>query len=168
MVLEWEATEQPVGPFSADILCTNTDDDTQILIENQLEKTDHRHLGQLLTYAAGLDTKTIVWIAQAFTEEHQAAIDWLNEITEAGISFFGLEIELWRIGESLIAPKFNIISKPNEWSREVSKGAKIINTENLSKTKKCRLITGVHSKNTEREKIKPSVSKISCPAMVQC
>ena len=90
-----------------------------MLIENQLERTDHRHLGQLLTYAAGLRTVTIIWVAQRFTEEHRAALDWLNEITGERYQFFGLEVELWQIGESLAAPKFNIVSKPNEWSRKV-------------------------------------------------
>ena len=81
------------------------------------ERTDHTHLGQLLTYAAGLKTVTIVWIAQRFTDEHRAALDWLNEVTGDEINFFGLEVELWRIGESAIAPKFNIVSKANEWTK---------------------------------------------------
>src|SRR4029079_16711090 len=101
--LELEAKEQNVGPFRADILCKDGMGNW-VLVENQLERTDHSHLGQLLTYAAGLKAVTIVWIAQHFTEEHRAALDWLNEITDERISFFGLEIELWRIGESPIAP----------------------------------------------------------------
>jgi hypothetical protein len=88
-----------------------------VLIENQLERTDHTHLGQLITYAAGLKAATIVWVANPFTEEHRAALDWLNEITDSRFNFFGLEIELWRIGESPIAPKFNLVSKPNDWSK---------------------------------------------------
>ena len=75
-----------------------------MLIENQLERTDHTHLGQLLTYAAGLEAVTVVWIAERFTDEHRAALDWLNEITDEEFSFFGLEIELWRIGDSPMAP----------------------------------------------------------------
>jgi hypothetical protein len=97
--------------------------DQWALIENQLERTDHRHLGQLLTYAAGLNAVTIVWIAERFTEEHRAALDWLNEITGEGTDFFGLEIELWRIGDSPAAPKFNMASKPNDWSRKVTRAA---------------------------------------------
>lgn len=121
MELEVEAQEESVGPFRADILCrdaNSTDHDSWVLIENQLEPTDHKHLGQLLTYAAGLRTVTIIWVAQRFTDEHRAALDWLNDITGERYQFFGLEVELWRIGESLAAPKFNIVSKPNEWSRE--------------------------------------------------
>jgi hypothetical protein len=121
--LELEAQEKQVGPFRADILCKDGATDQWVLIENQLERTDHSHLGQLLTYAAGLNAVTIVWIAQRFTDEHRAALDWLNERTDDHINLFGLEIELWRIGNSPIAPKFNVICKPNEWSRTVQQAA---------------------------------------------
>lgn len=89
-----ESQEEQVGPFRADILCKDTANNNWVLIENQLEKTDHNHLGQLLTYAAGFDAVTIIWIAQKFTEEHRAALDWLNERTDENVTFFGLEIEL--------------------------------------------------------------------------
>ncbi|WP_337289030.1 DUF4268 domain-containing protein [Candidatus Methylomirabilis sp.] len=121
--LELESQEKEVGPFRADILCKDTTTDNWVLIENQLERTDHSHLGQLLTYAAGLNAVTIVWIAERFTEEHRATLDWLNERTDEKINLFGLEIELWRIGDSPIAPKFNIISQPNDWSRTVQQAA---------------------------------------------
>ena len=134
--LELEAQEKDVGPFRADILCKNTEDDSLVLIENQIEKTDHRHLGQLLTYAAGLQSVTIVWVAAKFTEEHRAALDWLNERTDKEIRFFGLEIELWKIGNSPAAPKFNVISKPNNWSKTVSDAAKEIENQTTSETKK--------------------------------
>lgn len=117
--LEVEAQEKDVGPFRADILCRDTVTGDWVLIENQLERTDHTHLGQLLTYGAGLKAVTIVWIAQRFTEEHRAALDWLNEITGDKFSFFGLEIEVWRIGNSLAAPKFNIVCKPNDWTKPI-------------------------------------------------
>jgi hypothetical protein len=119
--LELEAQEKNVGPFRADILCRDTasGDEHWVLIENQLERTDHIHLGQLLTYAAGLKAATIVWIAARFTDEHRAALDWLNEITGERFAFFGLEVELWRIGNSPLAPKFNIISKPNDWTKTI-------------------------------------------------
>lgn len=117
--LELEATEKNVGPFRADILCKDTATNSYVLIENQLERTDHSHLGQLLTYAAGLKAVTIVWIAAQITEEHRAALDWLNEVTTESVNFFGLEIELWRIGESQRAPKFNVVSQPNDWTEAV-------------------------------------------------
>ncbi len=133
--LEVEAQEKNVGPFRADILCKDTTNDSWVLIENQLERTDHTHLGQLVTYAAGLSAVTIIWIAQSFTEEHRATLDWLNEITEDRFNFFGLEIELWRIGDSPVAPKFNIVSKPNDWSKTVANAAKLIETGELTETK---------------------------------
>ena len=129
--LEVEAQEKNVGPFRADILCKDTVTDKWVLIENQLERTDHSHLGQLLTYAAGLDAVTVVWVAERFTDEHRAALDWLNEVTAEGLSFFGLEIELWRIGDSPRAPKFNVVSHPNDWTKTVSR---ISPTEELTPT----------------------------------
>ena len=137
--LEVEAQEKEVGPFRADILCKDTGTNNWVLIENQLERTDHAHLGQLLTYAAGLNAVTIVWISDKFTAEHRATLDWLNEITDEQFNFFGLEIELWRIGESLVAPKLNVISQPNDWGRSVKAATAKIVTENLSETKKLQL-----------------------------
>ena len=118
--LEHEATEKNVGPFRADILCKDVATEHWVLIENQLGRTDHTHLGQLLTYAAGLDAVTIVWIASPFTDEHRAALTWLNEITDEHFRFFGLEVEAWRIGDSPPAPKFNVVVKPNDWTRTIS------------------------------------------------
>ena len=124
MELETAGQEERVGPFRADLLCRDLQDDSWVLIENQLERTDHNHLGQLLTYAAGLQTVTIIWVAQTFTDEHRAALDWLNEITDDSFRFFGLEIELWRIGDSPAAPKFNIVAKPNDWTRSTGRAVK--------------------------------------------
>ncbi|MEQ9569587.1 MAG: DUF4268 domain-containing protein [Longimicrobiales bacterium] len=119
--LELEAVEQDVGPFRADILCRDVATNEMVLVENQLARTDHRHLGQVITYAAGLQAATIIWIANPFTEEHRAALDWLNSITAEGFHFFGLEVELWRIGASPPAPKFNAVVRPNDWTREVQR-----------------------------------------------
>lgn len=124
MKLRLEAQEQPVGPFRADIVCTNIQDDSCVLIENQLEQTDHTHLGQLLTYAAGLESVTIIWIAETFREEHRAALDWLNESTPEHINFFGIEIKLFRIADSPVAPEFDLICKPNQWTQAISRAAR--------------------------------------------
>lgn len=121
--LEVQQEEARVGPFRADILCRDTATDALVIIENQLERTDHGHLGQTLTYAAGLDAVTVVWIAGRFTEEHRAALDWLNRISHEEFRFFGIEIELWRIGGSPPAPKFNLVAKPNDWSKTVKETA---------------------------------------------
>lgn len=128
--IELEVLEQErnVGPFRADILCKNTADNSLVLIENQFGRTDHSHLGQLFTYAAGLDAATLIWIVETFTDEHRAAIDWLNRITDEKFYFFGIEIELWTIGDSPPAPKFNIVSKPNDWAKTVKETAEVSRT----------------------------------------
>ncbi len=133
--LEKEAEEKAVGRFRADILCKDIGTENWVLIENQLERTDHNHLGQLLTYASGLQAVTIIWIARQFTEEHRSTLDWLNKITDDSFRFFGLEVELWRIGDSPAAPKFNVVSKPNDWSRSVAQAARAIDESDLSETR---------------------------------
>jgi len=133
--LELEAQERAVGPFRADILCKDIGTDRWVLIENQLERTDHNHLGQLLTYASGLEAVTIIWIAARFTEEHRSTLDWLNRITDESFRFLGLEVELWRIGDSQPAPKFNIVSKPNDWSQSIAQAARAIDDAELSETR---------------------------------
>jgi hypothetical protein len=118
--LELEATEREVGRFSADIVAR--DASGLVLIENQIEPTDHKHLGQILTYLAGIeDAAIVVWIAQAFLEEDRAAIDWLNANTIDRFEFFGIELEVLQIGASPPAPNFNVVAKPNDWSRTVSR-----------------------------------------------
>lgn len=133
--LELEAQEKDVGPFRADILCKDVDTDAWVLIENQLERTDHTHLGQLLTYSAGLQAAVVVWIASKFTEEHRAALDHLNEITDERYRFFGVELELWQIGDSPPAPRFNLVSKPNDWSRAIGRAARKLDDEPVSELK---------------------------------
>ena len=117
--LEVEAVERPLGSFRADIVCRD-EVGAYVLIENQLERTNHDHLGKLLTYAASLEAVTVIWIAATFREEHRAVLDWLNRITPTEYRFLGVEIEVWRIGNSPEAPKFNVVSMPNDWSRSVA------------------------------------------------
>lgn len=116
-----EAIEKPVGDFRADIICREAETSRLVLIENQVEPSDHRHLGQILTYAAGSETAVVIWIVSRLRPEHRAAIDWLNRITRDDFFFFGIEIELWRIGTSPPAPRFNVVVEPNEWQRAVAK-----------------------------------------------
>lgn len=137
--LEVESQEKNVGPFRADILCRDTVNGRYVLVENQLERTDHGHLGQLLTYAAGLDAVTVVWVAARFTEEHRAALDWLNRATSPEFNFFGLEIEVWRIGDSAMAPKFNVVSKPNDWSKTVKELAALVHAGQLTESQQRHL-----------------------------
>ena len=132
--------EKNVGPFRADILCKEINSDHWVLIENQLELSDHSHLGQILTYAAGLDARIVIWIAKKFTEEHRAALDRLNAmIGSDGMRFFAVEIELWKIGNSAPAPKFNVVVQPNNWSSQIAEASRQIEIAELSETKKLQL-----------------------------
>ena len=106
--------EAQVGPFFLDILATD-EGGVMVVIENQLESTDHRHLGQLLTYAAGYDARTLIWITPNFRDEHRAALDWLNRWTSNEIKVYGVEVRVVRIGDSLRAPEFIPVVFPNEW-----------------------------------------------------
>ena len=117
--LELTGTEVAVETFSADILARNPMDDSMVLIENQLEQTDHTHLGQIMTYLAGLEAQTVVWIAPSFREPHLSAIRWLNEHTADGFSFFAVKARVVRIGDSPYAPIFEVVEKPNDWARAV-------------------------------------------------
>lgn len=112
-----QTTEHPVGNFSADIRCKDVNTGGWVVIENQLEDTDHSHLGQLLTYAAGIKAETAIWITSKVRDEHREAVNWLNENTSDKISIFAVQIELLQIGDSAIAPRFNIICEPNLWAR---------------------------------------------------
>ena len=115
--MEFRRREAPVGSFSLDILAVDLDSDRPVIIENQLEATNHTHLGQLLTYAAGHDASVIVWLTKEFRDEHRAALDWLNQRTGEDTQFFGVVVELWKIGDSLPAPHFKLVAMPNEWGK---------------------------------------------------
>ncbi len=119
--LEPYSTEEAVGRYRADIVASS--DDHDVVIENQLGTTDHKHLGQVMVYATNRSAGAVVWIATKFTEEHRKVLDWLNSNTAEEIGFFGLEIELWRIDDSPPAPKFNVVCRPNELTKiETSAG----------------------------------------------
>ena len=114
MDLELRETEAAVGGYSLDVLATDLDQNRTVIIENQLEATNHDHLGKLLTYAAGRDANAIVWLASEFRDEHLKALNWLNQRTDEDTEFFGVEGELWRIGDSLPAPHFKTVATPIE------------------------------------------------------
>ena len=117
-------TEVQVGIFYIDILAKDEQDDA-VVIENQFGPTDHTHLGQIMTYLAGQKGHvTVIWVAETFREEHRAAIDWLNASTIDGFDFFAVEVEAWKIGASVPAPRFNVVGKPNSWSRNVSRATR--------------------------------------------
>ena len=107
--LELEAAEHAVGGYALDLVGRDITNDAVLIVENQLAVTDHSHLGQVLTYAAGTAASTIVWIATAFREEHRQALDWLNENTGDNAHFFGIELQVVTIGDSAPAPLFNVV-----------------------------------------------------------
>lgn len=116
-----DETESPVGDFNVDVVATEVGTGKKIIIENQLEDTNHDHLGKLITYASGKGASTIIWIVKHAREEHRAAIEWLNNHTDDEVGFFLCEIHLYRIGSSKPAVKFEVIEKPNDWTKTVKK-----------------------------------------------
>lgn len=108
-----------VGDFSVDIFATDAGTGKRIIIENQLEATDHDHLGKLITYASGKGADIVVWVVKQAREEHRAAIEWLNNHTDEEVGFFLCEIKLYQIDNSPIAPIFNVIEQPNNWARHM-------------------------------------------------
>jgi hypothetical protein len=133
--LSLQSTELRVGDFSADIVAVD-EGGVQVLVENQLEPTDHRHLGQVLTYLAGIGSNeaSVVWVSARFREEHRAAIDWLNRSTIEGYDFFAVEIEVIRIGDSAPAPRFNVVAMPNDWARQARQAVRSASSEAPSET----------------------------------
>jgi hypothetical protein len=129
--LECVAVEHQVGDFKLDILCTDGED--QVIIENQLEKTNHTHLGQILAYAAGVGARKVIWIAESFRPEHAAALQFLNENTTEELSFFAVEVELWKIGDSPLAPKFEVVVKPNDWVKSGREQARAASSSSTTK-----------------------------------
>lgn len=130
--LEPIETESSVGSFSADIYA-KTADDRKVIVENQLEDSDHDHLGKIITYASGKDARVIVWIVARARPEHAQAVEWLNAHTDEDIGLFLIEMELWKIGGSDPAPKFSVVERPNDWGKAM-KGYEV-----LSPTKQAQL-----------------------------
>ena len=117
--LELEGTEVNVGPFRADIVARIPQDGSGVLIENQLQHANLQHLGQLLAYLAGLEAKIVIWVATGFDEPHLSAIRWLNNHTADPFAFFAVRVSVVRIGDSPLAPVFDVIERPNGWDRTV-------------------------------------------------
>lgn len=128
-----EELESPVGGFSVDLYATEEGTGRKIIIENQLEDTNHDHLGKIITYASGKGAEVVVWVVRRARDEHKQAVEWLNQHTDENIGFFLLEIELWKINDSLPAPKFNVVERPNDWAKTMKA------VEGLSDTKKLQL-----------------------------
>ena len=129
--IDLEERESSVGSFNVDIYAVESGTGRKIIIENQLEDTNHDHLGKLITYASGKGAEVIVWIVKRARDEHRQAIEWLNRHTDSNIGFFLVEIELWQIDDSLLAPKFNVVEKPNDWAKTMKVVEGLNSTEML-------------------------------------
>lgn len=121
-------TEMSVGRYNVDIYARDTESNKKIVIENQLENTNHDHLGKMLVYAAGLDADIAIWIVKDVNEEHKQAVEWLNDNSFEKINIFLVKVELWQIDNSPIAPKFQVICEPNNWAKVLKQQSK----ENVS------------------------------------
>ncbi len=131
--LELIETESSVGSFNVDIYAQEAGTGRKVIIENQLEDTNHDHLGKVITYAAGKGAEVVVWVVARARDEHRQAIEWLNQHTDSDFGFFLVEIELWSIGDSLPAPRFNVVEQPNEWTKAIKL------SEGLSETERVKL-----------------------------
>jgi hypothetical protein len=139
--LEIVEKEKPIGGFSADLVAKIPDPDSEseeyVVIEDQLEDSDHDHLGKLITYAAGVKARIVILICRDLRDEHRTAVDWLNEIGSGDVKFFVVRIEAWQIDNSRFAPKFNILCEPDYWARNLKQSIDV--TKDLTETKKLQL-----------------------------
>ena len=131
--LELLETESSVGSFNVDIYAQEAGTGRKVIIENQLEDTNHDHLGKVITYAAGKGAEVVIWVVARARDEHRQAIEWLNQHTDSDFGFFLVEVELWSIGDSLPAPRFSVVEQPNEWTKAIKL------SEGLSETERVKL-----------------------------
>ena len=153
--LELIETESSVESFNVDIYAQEAGTGRKVIIENQLEETNHDHLGKVITYAAGKGAQVIIWVVSHARDEHRQAIEWLNEHTDSDFGFFLVEIELWTIGDSKPAPRFNVVEQPNEWTRALRL------SENLSETERVKL--SYWTKYREIARSTPNFLKVFSP-----
>lgn len=119
MDLELEGQEVSVGRYSADLVFRDRSSGAVVVVENMYGSTDHDHLGKLITYAAGLDAHYAVLVTETIRPEHRSALSWLNSISTEGCGFFGISLEVWRIRDSVPAPRLQVDVKPDDWSKSV-------------------------------------------------
>jgi Domain of unknown function (DUF4268) len=119
MDLALSGAEHRVGGYALDLIGKDEATGDAVIVENQLEASNHTHLGQILTYAGGTDPVNIVWVATQFREEHRAALEWLNERTNERTRFFAVTVSVVRIEDSVPAPLFSLVVQPNDWGKQV-------------------------------------------------
>jgi len=146
---------QGVGDFISDLIASEVNSENKIIIENQLKQTDHDHLGKIITYASGIGAKYIIWISKKIREEHQKALEWLNENNSNNLSFFGIELEVIQIDNSKPAINFKLIIEPNAWGREIKQ-----TSEQIDERHKKYLLFYTRLV-AEYEKIKPEWSHLT-------
>ncbi|MFC7323093.1 DUF4268 domain-containing protein [Halorubrum rutilum] len=130
--LEIIEEEKSVGRYNVDILAEVVDDNRNVVIENQLNPSDHDHLGKSIAYASGVDADIIVWISPRFHDEHRDAIQWLNENSREGVDLFAIRLEVWKIGESDPAVRLNPVAEPSEWKEKAKRSeGELTDTEKL-------------------------------------
>lgn len=144
--------EVNVGAYRCDIVAKDETSDTVIVIENQLEASDHDHLGKIITYASGLSADFIVWIVKEARSEHRSAIEWLNNNTNKNINFFLIELHAYKIGNSIPAPKFEVIEMPNNFIKNTKLKT---NDDVLSKSESSRLEFWTRFNEVLEERNKP-------------
>ena len=120
--------EVPIGDFRLDIHAVDPDGKA-VIIENQLEPSDHAHLGQLLLYASGLGASTVVWITARIRQEHRSALNWLNDRTDSDVRVFGIEVGVVQIGQSVKAPVLDVVVEPNEWAKAAKRSTSAPTTQ---------------------------------------
>ena len=121
VAIDPDDSEVAVDGFSADILATFPANGSRVVIENQLENTDHNHLGEIMSHLARLEAQSAIWVAREFQADHLAAIRWLNMNTPLDYSFFAVRVRAVRVGEypAPIAPVFDLLEKPHDWDRRI-------------------------------------------------
>lgn len=146
--------EKSAGAFAADLLAEDNKGN-KVIIECQLEKTDHDHLGKILTYLTSLEAKTAIWICSEPRPEHIKTATWLNEVTPADVSFYLVKVEGVRIGESPPAPLLSAICAPSEETKEIGKKRKEFAERHK---KRLEFWTQLLAKSKERTKLHANIS----------
>lgn len=168
MDLKPEGSEVAVGSFAADLLFSDRTTGERIVVENLIGSTDHDHLGKIITYAAGLEARYAVLIAETFRPEHRSALLWLNTNSRDSVSFFGIALKLWRIKDSSPALQLNVVVQPDEWVRTVHRDRtkELTDTQAAYRDFWSEFLPAFHERHTgwSQAKVPQTVNWLSLPA----